>query len=1329
MSHFMPNTTNNDINELSLTNGDFDAGSSKIIILSGSVKTGSQQMRDTLNKYPTTVISQSGAPFFGSVMPSGELFRIFYKNTLSSSLQGYWNIDDVTSGSSLSLANVVNDAGPATGDAVTINGVTVSSGVEVHGRQYGSSYYMISESHANTGVHFDTTDFNFNKDDNFSLSIWAKRSHPTATNADPSSGNTQGIFTRGTTADSFGIDYSHADNEVRVAVRPDGSPTRRAVAKTMSDDLLDWHHIVMTYESSSATGLKLYVDGVLEGSNTTVNDNTGAVMGDFSASITSDVERLTIGGSDVTAGSAKSFSGFLQYPRVYNRTITAEEVNQLYLNPTGVTETKITDVKITLKNPTNVLPFDNIYKTTSTEWTSWYNGMIDSASVFDSENIHSLQNNLPLYLQESSEHEEMRTFLSLQGEQYDMIKNHIDSLSTLNDRGYKKTDSPPPNVYPMLLENLGYQAINPFVGDLTETLGGYLSGITSIDDIKNNTWRKTLNNLLYIYKSKGTANSVRGLLNVYGYPPDVIKVRETTNVNTFNNSDLIPDNPPAQTIAQGGGKDIDLSLGTGSISFMSKKQKLQNYTINGNKERTLNLDWWTNGANINTFEIVYKHKQSTNNQTILLSSGSGDEHIWDLRLTPDATNSSSSLEFRLNNSNNFTPTGSLTEHAVSMSTSYLSFNDGEIFNVMLQRTTTGASNTSHEYRLHLAQQENTSIKKYNYVTMSIDGGSSNSNNFANANWESTGSRGYLNTGNLLVGHSMSGSLSEIKSWNTGLSSSRFRQHVLNKFSTVGNTINSYDKEMVYNFKLNENYTTSSISSSGQVVTIIDSAPKCNLKTNYSIGKSGSLFSDSNVFGFDIIDKVTLGLKDNNSFGENENGILINPQSVILGDLSSNVKSTSQTSQKSLKPVVQPSVKLDVFNSPQSTVNNFIINRVDNFNFENYYGNPSYYYSSSYKELDDFKNEFFKCNPIQVDVNKYIKSQESIYNTSIIEGLKTTVPARSTLSDENSNIGVEIKPTILERQKYKSKKNSVEVNPNSPIGNKEITIDLSETIYDSIKEGTAQSAPSLIGSNEVPHNIEISLGNSYITSSGYLKDSPAVNHNHPPFLQPGGYVTTIENPYTVSISTAPTYDGSTVVLSKDGTIDYASRANESYKSVHKDWGTSEDNVQFINFASNQLSSNNDYNVAHIDTRFHFYSIGETEYYSGSAGYSTDFTNHNRFYNRLMISDDFHANINYQSLIGSNPGNQVGRMIGKTRYFITSSTGEYILPRNHIINFNKPFKEQMINGTQNTKPGKLNVAQEDYSVDSFYRVKVTGGENQIIVKGSDDSDLDSQDRIIY
>ena len=1331
MSYFVPNTTNNDMNELSKEAGDFNNNSSKITILSGSVKTGSQQMRDTLNSYPTTVISQSGVPFFGSVMPSGELFRIFFKNSLSSSLQGYWNIDDVISGSGLVDSDVTNDAGPTFGDGEVNKQVSASSGVEVHGRQYGSSYFMISESSSDTGVHFDSLNYNYNKEDNFSMAIWVKRSHPTATNADPVAGTRQGVFTRGHTTDSYGIDYNFANNVIRVGVRPAGSEIMASAS--MSDDLLNWHHIAFTYESGSSTGIKLYIDGVLESTNTNIG------MGDFSASSAnaSNNTKLTIGGNDVIGGSAQQFSGFLQYPRIYNRTITAEEVNQLYLTPDGITDTKITDVNITLNNPLNVLPFDNIYKTTSTEWTSWYNGMIDSASAFDSENIHSLQNNLPLYLQEGSDHEEMRTFLSLQGEQYDVIKNHIDSMGTLNDRGYNKTNSPPSNTYPMLLKNMGFNAINPFSGNLTETLGSYLTGVTSIDDIKNNTWRKTLNNLLYIYKTKGTANSVRGLLNTYGYPPDVIKVKQSTNTN-FQTSPINNLKPT------GDGIDVDLAINSGSIAFSSKQQKLQNYSINGNLDRVLNLDWWTNNASLNTIQFVYKHKSSeTRPQTLLISSGSGTQNLWDLRLVPGST--SSSLEFRLNNSNYLTPSGSLTSNAVSMSTSYLGVNDGEIWNIMLQRMTGSSDFTiTNEYRLHFALQNNTSIEKYGYTTMSLNGGGSNSSSFyANANWESTGSRNYLDRGNLFVGIGTSGSMSEIKGWSTALSTSRFRQHTLNKFSSIGNSIDSHDKQMTYHFKLNENYISSSVSASGQVLTIVDSAPKCNLKTNYSIGKSGSLFLDSNTYGFDIVNRVVLGLKDNNSFGENENGILINPQSIILGDLSSEGQSVTNISDE--VPGSQPSTELDIFNSPQHTINDFIINRVDNFNFEKYYGNPLYYYSSSYDELDDYRDELFKCNPIEVDTNKYIKSHENIYNTSIIEGLQDTVPANSSLSDENANMGVEIRPTILEKQKYEAKKSSVEINPNTPTGSHLVNINLSETIYDSIKEGTAQSAPSAIGSNEVPYNFEISLGNSYTSSTDY---------KNPQFLQSDGVVTTIENPYNVSISTAPSYDGSTVVTTKDGTIDYALIANESYTSVHKNWGTTEDDVHFINFASSDSGSQSDYNVGHIDTRFHFYTIGDSEYYSSSlsevnppgsgkiAGLKdSDFTDINNFHNQLQINDGPASLVGYQHLNGTGPVSLIGhglgkqntfqgKRMGKTRFMrLLQATDELVFPRNHVTQFSYPFKDQMNKGTQNIKPGKLNVAKEDYSAEAFYTVTVTGGEKQIIIGGDTEPSKDSQNRIIY
>ena len=54
--------------------------------------------------------------------------------------------------------------------------------------------------------------------------------------------------------------------------------------------------------------------------------------------------------------------------------------------------------------------------------------------------------------------------------------------------------------------------------------------------------------------------------------------------------------------------------------------------------------------------------------------------------------------------------------------------------------------------------------------------------------------------------------------------------------------------------------------------------------------------------------------------------------------------------------------------------------------------------------------------------------------------------------------------------------------------------------------------------------------------------------------------------------------------------------------------------------------------------------------------------------------------------------------------------------------------MVEGTQNINPGFLTVRYEDYSTSSFYRVKVTGGENQIRVTSGNPS-IGSDDNIIY
>ena len=106
------------------------------------------------------------------------------------------------------------------------------------------------------------------------------------------------------------------------------------------------------------------------------------------------------------------------------------------------------------------------------------------------------------------------------------------------------------------------------------------------------------------------------------------------------------------------------------------------------------------------------------------------------------------------------------------------------------------------------------------------------------------------------------------------------------------------------------------------------------------------------------------------------------------------------------------------------------------------------------------------------------------------------------------------------------------------------------------------------------------------------------------------------------------------------------------------------------------------------------------------------------------------INYHSFIG-NPGLQDGRAMGKTRYFYTGSDGTIIYPSNHVTLFANQYSDMQWNGTQNTNPGfwpgggpidpnnpdfPVGGVNEDYSTASFYRVEVSDGENQVIVKSN-------------
>ncbi len=93
---------------------------------------------------------------------------------------------------------------------------------------------------------------------------------------------------------------------------------------TRSLDLNDnlWHHVAMSFDSNPASrGVKLYVDGVLQGS-----DPYFAV---------SDQNYDLVIGAGLPDGSFQNFAGNIDEARLYNRVLTAPEIDAIYRNSVG----------------------------------------------------------------------------------------------------------------------------------------------------------------------------------------------------------------------------------------------------------------------------------------------------------------------------------------------------------------------------------------------------------------------------------------------------------------------------------------------------------------------------------------------------------------------------------------------------------------------------------------------------------------------------------------------------------------------------------------------------------------------------------------------------------------------------------------------------------------------------------------------------------------------------------------------------------------------------------------------------------------------------------
>lgn len=161
--------------------------------------------------------------------------------------------------------------------------------------------------------------------------------------------------------------------------------------------------------------------------------------------------------------------------------------------------------------------------------SNYYTYVYD-AEEYDINNRDSLVNNTPEYIKMDENNNDYLVFLSMVGHHFDNIYQYIKSFPILSSKDTKPGDSYLPDIIYYLLNSFGWNTSTDFANKslVTNYLDSQYSGSQSISAKDKNEliWKRILDTLPYIYKTKGTSECINLLMSCYGIPLNILSIRE-----------------------------------------------------------------------------------------------------------------------------------------------------------------------------------------------------------------------------------------------------------------------------------------------------------------------------------------------------------------------------------------------------------------------------------------------------------------------------------------------------------------------------------------------------------------------------------------------------------------------------------------------------------------------------------------------------------------------------------------------------------------------------------------------------------------------------------
>ena len=676
--------------------------------------------------------------------------------------------------------------------------------------------------------------------------------------------------------------------------------------------------------------------------------------------------------------------------------------------------------------------------TTSSIANTWFSKAMTSSSIYDRENNNKLSNLIPEFIKFDESNSEYLTFTDMIGQHFDHIWEYINALSDTFDRRDKLDEGLSKDLLYNVAQSLGWQLNDgkdlidlPRFVTGKEVTGSAFSdySITSERDISREIWGRIVNNMPFFLKNKGTVRALKGLINIYGIPSTILRVKE------YGGPDL-PDNATPQfEITRKFTKALDFRGG------QSVKTTWANDSSTSRKPDTIEFRFRAaTGSN----QILIE-KQDANNQDFFIrlkDNGSSDNYGF--------------VSFMLSGSKVGVDEGEFKE----IMSSALPVYDGDFYSVMVRRTSGSANvNVSQSYELNVGKYDSSRSKIHLYSTSTMDVTQAASASFSNA-WTGSGDIFIGGSGSIAdVGVQFSGSIMEYRHWTEVLNTGSFKNHVRNPKAYDGNSVSSSYDNLVLRYSFDDNKNLAS-----------DSEGIRDVSSNQTTTYSGSHSGFTGNFFRSVVDEQKTHIPSIGALRRVSNKVRIENNPIKNGE---NLQYDRRATNSAYDTAPTDSNKVGIWFAPTDVINNDIINSVGNLNFDNFLGDPRDRLKLSYRGLNFVSNNYWKKYTAPNNFWDYIRLIK-YYDQSLYPQLRKLVPARA-----KPDIGLLIEPNIFERPKV--------VKGKDPFAENKFfssSIDVTQEILS--VTGSFNNGPSITNYDAYTGKINIfsyETGSSVISSSG------------------------------------------------------------------------------------------------------------------------------------------------------------------------------------------------------------------------------------------------------